>query len=62
MLDGIPDLTGIVAVLVYETNNVHSLSINCNVIRWVNKKRKVYDPKTQMVQVAYFLRLNMNDS
>ena len=34
----------------------------CNVIKWVQKTRQVYDPDTQMVRDVDFLRLDINDS
>ena len=61
MLDGDPNLPGLVAVLVYDTNPVHFLSMCCNSIKWFHKTRQVYDPKTQMVCDAHFLRLYVND-
>ena len=53
MLDGVPDLPGIVAVSVYDTKPVNFLY--CCVAMPLNgfiKKRQVYDPKTQMVRDA----------
>ena len=33
----------------------------CNIIKWVQKTRQVYDLKAEMVSDAHFLRLNFND-
>ena len=46
MLGGIPELTGLVAVLVYDTKPVCFILICCNAIKWVQKTRQLYDPKT----------------
>ena len=62
MIVGVHDLPGIVDFLVYDTKPVHFILMCCNSIQWVHKKRQVYDPKTQMVRDAQFLRLNGNDS
>ena len=57
-----PSLPGLVDVLVYETNNVHFISVCFNVIKWFQKIRQVYDPGTEMVRDAHFFRLNVNNS
>ena len=62
MLDGVPDLPGIVAVSFYDTNLFHFISMCCNSIEWIQKKQQVYDPETKMVRDAHLLRLNVNDS
>ena len=62
VLDVAPYLPRIFAVLVYDTNTVCFLLMCCNAIEWVNYKRQVYDPKTEMVCDDYFLRLNVNNS
>ena len=62
IIDGVPDLPGLVAVSVYDTNTVHFLSIYRNAIKWVQKTRLMYDPDTKMVCDAQFLRLNINNS
>ena len=46
---------------VYDTKPVIFISIGCNAIKWVQKKRQVYDPKTKMVSDVHFLSLNVND-
>ena len=48
VIDGFPDLPGLVAVSVYDTNNVHFLSMCCNAIKWFHKTRQVYETKTQI--------------
>ena len=62
VLDGIPDLSGHVSVLVYDTNYVHFILMCCNIIKWVQKKRQVYDPETEMVHDAQLLRFNVKNS
>ena len=44
VIDGITDLPGIVAALVYETKPVHFLSIFCNTIKWFKKYVKCMTP------------------
>ena len=61
VLDGVPDLTGLVAVSVYDTNPVHFLSMCCKAIKWVQKTRQLCDPETQMVRDDHFLSFNVND-
>ena len=53
-LDGVPDLSGLVAVSVYDTNTVHFLVVCCNAVKWVQKTRQVYDPEKPMVRDAHF--------
>ena len=60
VLDGVPDLPGLVAVLVYDTKPVYFLSVCCNSIKWVHKKCQVYDPETKMLRDTQFLRLDIN--
>ena len=62
VIDGVSNLTGFVAVLVYDTKRVHFLSECCNAIKRVHKTGQVYDPNTQIVCDAYFLRFNVNYS
>ena len=62
MLDGVPELPGLFVVLVYDINPVHFFSLCYNAIEWVYKTWQVYDPKTEMVRDAHFLRFNVNDS
>ena len=62
VLDSVPDLPGLVTMLLYETKPVHFLSVYYNAIEWIQKTRQVYDPETKMVCDAHFLRLNVNDS
>ena len=62
MIDGISDLPSIVAVPVYDTKPINFLLMCCNTIKWVQKTRQVYEPKTQMVRDAHFLRLYVNGS
>ena len=62
VLYGVPDLPGLVAMSIYDTNHVSFLLMCCNVIEWFQKEWQVYDRKTQMVRDAYFLRLDVNDS
>ena len=54
VLDGIPNLPGLVSVPVYDIEPVHFLSVCCNTIKWVQKTRQVYDPETKMVCDANF--------
>ena len=62
VIDVIPDLTGLVSALVYGTNCVCFLLVCFNFIKWVQKTRQVYDPKTKMVRDAHFLRLDVTCS
>ena len=45
VLDGIPHLPGLVAVLVSDTNIVHFLFKFCTAIKCVHKTQHVYDSK-----------------
>ena len=45
VLDGFPDLPGLVSVFFYDTNPVHFISMCYKSIKWVQKKWQVYDPK-----------------
>ena len=58
----IPDLTGLIYVLVYETKPVHFLSICYNEIKWIHKTNQVYDPESEIVCDAHLLSLNINKS
>ena len=61
VLCGTPNHPGLVAVLFYDTKPVHFLLMCCNTIKWVHKKRQVYDPEKEMVRDAQILHLNVND-
>ena len=61
LLDGIPDPTSIIFLLVYDTNNVHFLWMCCDIIKRVQKTGHVYEPKSEIVCDAQFLHLNIND-
>ena len=61
MSDGMPDLSGIVSVLVYYTKSVSFLSICCDAIKQFQKTRQVYDLKSDMVCDAHFFCINVND-
>ena len=54
VFDGIPDLTGLVDVSVYDTKPVHFPSMCCNAIKWVQKTRQVYDPKQRWYMTLTF--------
>ena len=54
VLDGFPDLPGLGAMSVYDTNPVHFLFMCFNAIKWVQKTWQVYDPKTTLVRDAQF--------
>ena len=62
VLDGVPDLPGLAAMLFYDTKPVHFLSMCCNAIEWIHKTRQLYDPKTQMMRDAHLLQINVKDS
>ena len=62
VLDGVPDFPGLVSMSVYEKNILNILLIYCKAMKWVQKTRGVYDPKTEMVCDTHFLCLNVNDS
>ena len=62
VLDGVPDLPGIISVSFYDMKSVHFISMCCNTIKWVEKKRQVCDTETDMVRDTHFLRLNVNVS
>ena len=59
VIDGVPNLTGLVDVLVYDTNSVHFILMCCNGIKWVQKTRQVYDLMTDMVCDSHFLCLDV---
>ena len=60
VIDGVPDLTGLVAVPVYDTKPVHFILMCCNGIKRIQKTRQVYETKTDMAQDALFLYLDVN--
>ena len=62
VLDGVPNLPGVVTFSVYEKNPVHFFLMCCNTIKWVHKTRQEYDPETYMVSDTHFSRLNVNYS
>ena len=62
VLDGVPNLSGLVNLLVYEKKTVHFFLMCCNANKWVHKTRQVYDPKTYMVSDTHFSRLNVDYS
>ena len=37
VLDGIPDMPGLVDMSVYDTNLVHFISMCCNTIKWIQE-------------------------
>ena len=49
-------------MLVYDTNPVHFLLVSCNVVKWIQKTHQLYDPESEMVWDAHFLRLKVNNS
>ena len=61
VIDGVPDLTGIFALSLYETKPIHFISILLNSIKGVQKTRQVNEPKSDMVRYAQFLFLDVND-
>ena len=61
VLDVVPDLPILVAVSVYDNNSYHFILVCCNTIKWVHKKREVYDNKTEIVHDNQFLYLNLKD-
>ena len=60
VLDGVPNLPGLVSVSVYDTKPDHFLLMCYNTIKWVQKTRQVYDPKIDVVHGAHFFLLNIN--
>ena len=62
VLDDVPNLTNIVAVLVYDTKPVHFLLMCCDTIKWVHKTCQFYDTESDMVRDDQFLNLNVNNS
>ena len=57
--DTCPDL---VCTSVYDTKPVHFMSTICSSIKWITKKRRIFNVATQSWRMMDFLRLNMNDS
>ena len=51
----------LIAVSVYDTKPVHFLSMSAENIKWVEKKREVYDRSIGRMTTMKFLRLNVND-
>jgi len=60
-LIGDPDCPSLLAVSVYDTKPVHFLSSCAESIKWIEKKRKVFDKSTKRMKQMTFLRLNIND-
>lgn len=61
ILEGDRGAQGLVAMSVYDQKPVHFLSMTCESIKWVLKKRPVWNPdRRAMVDVTY-LRLNLID-
>ena len=46
VIDSVHDLPGIVSLSFNDTNPVHFLFMCFNLIKWVQKTRKMYGPKT----------------
>jgi len=61
ILIGDPDCPSLLAVSVYDTKPVHFLSSCAESIKWIEKKRKVFDKSTKRMKQMTFLRLNIND-
>ena len=61
VLDVILDLPSIVSVSIYDTKSVHFFSMCCKSIKWVQKTRQEYEPKSDKVCDAHFLHVNVND-
>ena len=51
----------LISVSVYDTKPVHFLSMSAENIKWVEKKREVYDRSIGRMTTMKFLRLNVND-
>ena len=63
-LTGVDDLVDcpLVAVSVYDTKPVHFLTMCTDEIKWVTKKRLVWDHSSGMMTEAEFLRLSVNNN
>ena len=61
VLEGDDDCPSLVCTSVYDTKPVHFMSTICDSIKWITKKRRVFNVSTQMWHVMDFLRLNIND-
>ena len=61
MLRGDGQCPNLVATSVYDTKPVHFLSMSAESIKWIKKKRDVYDKVKKGIVNAEFLRLNIND-
>ena len=62
VVDDVHDTTVLVSVSVYNTKPFHFISMCCNTVKQVQKKRQVYGSESDMVRDAHFLLLNVNDS
>ena len=56
-----PDCPDMCAVSVYDTKPVHFLTLCNSAIKWVQKKRKVFDKGRNLTEKIRFLRLNITD-
>ena len=61
VLTGDDELQNLVAVSVYDTKPVNFLSMCCETVQWIPKKRNIFDKVTMTTQEKTFLRLNIND-
>ncbi|KAL7577120.1 hypothetical protein ACA910_019722 [Epithemia clementina (nom. ined.)] len=61
VLEGDPEVTGLVAVSYYDQKPVHFLSTICEKIHWVECTKRVYCVETEQVELMRFLRLNINN-
>ena len=51
----------LIAVSVYDTKPVHFLSMAVDNIKWIEKKREVYDRSIGQMATMKFLRVNVKD-
>ena len=61
VLNNCEDCPNLLAVSVYDTKPVHILSMVSGSVKWIQKKRKIWDARHKEARLIGFLRLNVID-
>ena len=61
VLEGDSNCPELVAVSIYDNKPVHFLTMSCDSIAWVEKKRNVWNPIARKMDEVKYLRVNINN-